>query len=397
MAARARVRLALWVSASSGTLAAVRRFGLACLLSVLGCAPVQSGAAPSESPAVATAQAPREQVPPCAREGFSVGDPTTHGIAPEAVQAFVARAKAEHSTALIIAVDGTIVVEEYFGQDPDRATIAMSVTKSIVAVALGIAVAQGWLALDEPLAARVIPEWASTDKAAITLRHLLTQTSGLDPQRYAQVDGDWANGSIEAHALTCAVTGEPGTSWVYNNNGIDLLSVVVRRAHPEHLYLDDFLQAGLFAELGVVGAYWIKDGHGMPRAAGELVMRPIDLAKIGQLVLDEGRWNGEAVVDPAWVRQLVTPVDVARFYGLSWWLRGDASDVRAWAANGYLGQHIVVVPQARVVAVRTRNPALVGAQEGVDEWNDFAWDVLALVGEPVAEADRNAFARPRTP
>jgi CubicO group peptidase (beta-lactamase class C family) len=345
-------------------------------------------------PEPAEVPAPEPPDPPVElREGFEVAtrDP---GLRAEALASFLQRAQAERSTSLLVAIDGRLVIEEYFGTDPDHPTIAMSVTKSIVALAIGILVDAGALELDAPLAETVLPEWRADERAKITLRDLMTHTSGLATTRYGQ-DDRWRTGSIEEHGLASSIAGTPGT-FEYNNQAIDFLSVVVQRADPQHSYLDDVLAASLFAKMGIAGDAWMKDGHGQPRGAGELFMRPIDLLKIGQLVVQRGRWNDEQLVSEAWIDQMVAPMGrpdgPPMFYGLLWWLSGD-DEVLAYRADGYLGQHIVVVPSAHLVAVRTRNPQVVGDDPEQFGWPDFVWDVLALAGHPVPQGERQAFLR----
>ena len=382
----------------------------------------------------------------CATE--SVADPTAFGLNGEAVDRLVRKAEQEGSTALIVFRDGRRVVEEYW-QNSGRPSIAMSVTKSITALGVGALIDDERLSLDRPLSEYVLPEWKESKHAQITLRHLLTQTSGLEAER------DWKKTILE-QALASRQLSEPGQQWEYNNNAVDLLSLIARRSHPENLFFDDYLQYRLFSKLDVVGAYWVKDNEGHPRAAGELIMRPIDLAKFGQLVLQKGEWKGEQILPKEWVTEMLDhesghPVP----YGFLWWRNGrvkslEINEVRlerlradgvsqetvealepwvgkaftsrgsardflemhlseqalreidgvrsspfvqrietlAYRADGWLGQYIIIVPSARLVAVRMRDPRIKGADPKQFSYSDFLWDVLSLAGLDVAEGDR---------
>ncbi len=370
--------------------AMLRRWLGCAVLLVEGCV-ASSVATPPPPPLPANPEpVPAPAAPPPTREGFGLGTPRSNPLDGPRLAAFIQRAEQEKSTSLLVVVDGQLVVEEYFGTDPERATIAMSTTKSVVGIAVGVLVDAGLLDLDRPLSETSIPEWKGGPKAEITARHLLTQTSGLATERYAEADNDWEEGSIEAHGLTVELKTPPGTVWNYNNGVSDFLSVLVRRANPEHLYLDDFVEVHLFAPLNIHGTFWLKDGHGQPRAAGELFIRPIDLAKLGQLVLDRGRWRGEQIVSEAWIEQMLEPLDVANDYGALWWVMSDRERILGYRADGYLGQYVVVVPEARLVAVRTRDPRISGDDPKEFSWHGFGWDVLALAGYEIAEADRNA-------
>jgi CubicO group peptidase (beta-lactamase class C family) len=371
------------------------------------------------------------------------------------------RAAAEKSTALIVLHDGKVVMEEYFGADPKRSTLAMSVTKSVVALGIGALVDRKALTLDEPLSARLFPEWKDTHKAGITTKHLLNHTSGLTPQRYGFVTPQrWKRYTIEAHNLEAAPAKPVGAHFVYNNNAVDLLSVVARRAAPEQLYFDDFLQLALFGPLDIAGTFWSKDAQGDPRGGGELLIRPMDLAKLGQLVLDRGRWQGKQVLSESWIdTMLAQGQSLTDQCGLLWWrdgpvkhwlindlrlqfwakagvdpaiiekarplvgrtfatiaeaeaqlsktlgaptlaalkatlstkktrLLGRVLDVRAYRADGWLGQYIIIVPEKRLVAVRMRDPRRTSWKPEEFSYTDFRWDVLAVAGITVPPEER---------
>ncbi len=375
------------------------RFSLAgpLALALLGCSPAVSSPAapPTQQPC------PKEPEVECeltyeVREGFKRGDFILSKLDVEKAVELIERAEAERSTSLIIIVDGALVYEEYFGTDPERPTIAMSTSKSVVALAIGKLVDDGLIDLDAHLGDSLVPEWKGSPKAAITVRQMLRQMSGLSVERYAETEAGRKHGSIERHGLASELVSEPGTTWAYNNNISDFLGVIVQRANPEHLFVDDYLRVALFSQLEFGPTFWIRDKLGQPRAAGELFARPIDLAKLGQLVLDEGQWHGEQLLSKAWIADMLSPAPGAEFYGSLWWRRGDAEKVLAYAANGYLGQHIVVVPDARIVAVRTRDPRVSGDNPDEFGYSDFVWDVLAMAGHEIAKDDRNRFAAPRT-
>lgn len=304
-------------------------------------------------------------------------EPSTVG--PEAVAQLTEAARAEHSAALLLWVDGDLLIDESFGSDPRTGLFAMSVSKSVVALRIGQLVDAGLLELDTRLSESVMPEWAETDKAAITLRHILSHTSGLAPERYGSDAETFRDGTIQAHALATAVVSPVGEAFAYNNNAVDMLAVIARRATSNGMMLDDQLQADLFGPLDIAGAYWMKDGRGDPRASGELVIRPHDLLKIGRLVLDRGVYEGERLLSEAWIDTMLEPGPM-KGCGLLWWLdrREGESDVAAYVADGYLGQYIVVVPEFRAVAVRMRDPNSTSWDPEEFTYREFRRDVLRL-------------------
>lgn len=237
------------------------------------------------------------------------------------VASLVEHGTTERSSALVLVEDGKIVLETYRPGYDGGPVLAMSGAKSIASLAVGMLVADKKLSLDTPIAT-FFPEWSSQDaKKAITVRHLLTHTSGLDPSR-----ARWARESIRAHAAKAEVVTPPGTRFRYNNAAVDLLAAVFAKAAG--MGLDAYLEARLFRKLDVVGASWMLDKDGVPRAGGELSIRPVDLAKIGQLMLDGGRWRGEQLVPADWVEQVVaTQQHFDESCGFLWWREGTFSFV----------------------------------------------------------------------
>jgi CubicO group peptidase (beta-lactamase class C family) len=222
----------------------------------------------------------------------------------------------EHSSAIVIVQDGAIVAEAYHGK-PSGPLIAMSASKSVVSLAVGALVADGKLTLDTELAS-VLPEWRG---ARLTVRALLTHTSGLDPAR-----ANFKSTGIVENALASKQLFAPGARFQYNNNAVDLLAAVVGRVAG--MPLDEYLEERLFKKLDIIGAYWLKDTHGVPRGAGELYIRPVDLAKLGQLMLDGGAWKGEQLLPRDWIDQSVAAgQSITEDCGLLWWREGRFAEV----------------------------------------------------------------------
>ncbi len=140
------------------------------------------------------------------------------GVDRRALDELVRIATDEHSSALLVLVDGKIGLEKYREDDEQSPILAMSGSKSVAALAVGMLIAEGKLSLDTRVSA-LLPEWKSQgDKAKITIRHLLSHTSGLDPSR-----ADFKNGeTIRAHASAAKLYAPPGSRFQYNNGAVDL-------------------------------------------------------------------------------------------------------------------------------------------------------------------------------
>jgi CubicO group peptidase (beta-lactamase class C family) len=263
------------------------------------------------------------------------------------VRAILDHAAAENSSAVVIVKDGKIAVEAYRDGYEGTPIAAMSASKSIVSLAIGLLIAEGRLSLDTTMGS-LFPEWQSAGpKSQITVQQLLTHTSGLDPSR-----ASFATETIAGHALKSKLAFSPGARFQYNNDAVDFLAVVFKRAAGTSL--DQYVEKRLFAPLDIVGARWETDSAGVPRAAGELIIRPVDLAKIGQLLLDDGLWRGERIVPREWIARSIEagqPFDES--CGLLWWREGTFATVAteevlgAWRDGG-LDESIVRSARALV-------------------------------------------------
>jgi CubicO group peptidase (beta-lactamase class C family) len=274
--------------------------------------------------------------------------PEEVGLDAARVQALIDEAAKSGSSSLLLVKDGRVVVERYFGQ-PHGAIETMSVTKSIVSLAIGLLVADHRIdSVDQPLSTW-LPEWAEGPKSRVTLRHVLTQTTGLDHQQAAGRLAREHDQVAYARALPLAL--EPGAKFSYNNEATELLSAVVAAAAGEPL--DSFVRRRLLGPLGVTDAPWEKDDAGAPMAYTGLALGARDLANLGRMLANDGRWNDRAVVPAAWIREATTPSAANDAYGLLWWLRrGEGDRPLGFYADGWLGQVLAVYPAWRLVAVR---------------------------------------------
>jgi len=231
--------------------------------------------------------------------------------------ALIEEAEETESDALIVIKDGRTVVERYFGREVG-AIETMSVTKSIVSLAIGLLVDEGRIeSVDAPLSTW-FPEWSEGDKAAVTLRHVLTHTSGLEHRMGARVLN--AQDDRLAFVRESPLTEPPGTTFSYNNEATQLLSGVIEAAAGEPV--DAYLDRRLFQPMGTADWRWERDPAGNAQTFYGLSLRPADLARIGLLMLDRGEWEGEALIGEDWVRQSTAPGGPLHpYYGLLWWIR----------------------------------------------------------------------------
>ena len=270
-------------------------------------------------------------------------------------------AELEGLRGILVARHGRLVVERYFGGSAGhRLHNLKSASKSVLSALAGMAIEQGLLNLDQPIA-DLLPEAADLDdkgKRKITVRHLLTMTSGLESTSFGNY-GSWvaARNWVRA-ALARPLQAEPGTRFSYSTGGTHLLSATLSRAAGRSTH--DFAREHLFAPLGIRRSAWARDRQGVHMGGNNLSLLPRDMLKFGQLYLNRGRWNGQQLLPWQWIDEstrpgLVGPRGRGRIYGgygYLWWLRGHR-ERGAYIASGYGGQYIYVAPAEDLVVVVT--------------------------------------------
>jgi len=282
--------------------------------------------------------------------------------------------------AVLVARGGRLLFERYFrgsdeinshpvGKvtfDADTLHNVKSVSKSVASLAVGIALDRGLIrSINEPVFS-FFPELSdlrTPEKERIQLLHVLTMSVGLKWVEAIPSNED-NNDEVRMHmapdpcryVLGLAATTPAGQEFFYNTGALTLMSAIVRKAVGRPL--DEFAREALFAPLGITDFEWIRV-KGDSDAGGGLRLRPRDMAKIGQLVLAGGRWNGRQIVSKAWIDASMTPRLEATgpyFYGYLWWLGRslhDGREVHWTAALGRGGQSIRIVPELDLVVVVT--------------------------------------------
>jgi CubicO group peptidase (beta-lactamase class C family) len=243
-----------------------------------------------------------------------------------------------------------------------------SVTKTITSIIIGAATTRGdFPSLDTPVLSFFDSgEVANVDdrKRRLTIRHLLTMTAGLDWDE-ARPYGDSANTAIQLEAsydwvdfaIDRPMADEPGARFAYNSGASQILAHVFARATG--MDVEEYAARHVFEPLGIRDWYWKRTPAGVPDTEGGLYMRPEDLARLWQLFLLGGEWNGRRIVSEQWVRESVTPAIAVGnpqnrvAYGYKWWLYPNPLDNQhhLWAGNGFGGQFPIAVPGHDLILV----------------------------------------------
>lgn len=262
--------------------------------------------------------------------------------------------------ALIIYENNELFFEEYAGSGHRDSLIQpWSCTKSIVGLAVMALLDDGLLdSLNQPVSS-LYSEWNQGQKKDITVEHLLNMSSGLQcaPRMHAEVYP--APNCIQL-ALSASVIEEPGTVWRYNNKGFNLLAGIFQKL--TEMPMDVYIKDRIFTPMGITEVKWDGDDNNTPYAFLGCYLRPRDLAKVGLLLLNKGKYNGKQILTASNLSKLYQPSEARDNYGLGWWISYYPEEnpdeytsirkMRAVAASGSYGNYLIVMPEKNIVAVR---------------------------------------------
>jgi CubicO group peptidase (beta-lactamase class C family) len=313
--------------------------------------------------------------------GCGQGPPSTPAQA-DAIEAAFAQARLDPGLrSLVVSRGGATVRAEYFnGGGPDTPEYVWSVTKSVLSLTVGAALDDGCLrSLDQPIGELLGPSLVTDPaKAGVTLRHLLTMSSGIDfPEASFYASGPslydaWIQAPDQvAFVMGRPVTAAAGTRFEYGSGTIHLASVALTRACGVGTSI--FAGERLLSPLGITGRTWEADRQGYSNGGAGLSLTAADMQVIGNLVLDGGRYQGRQVVSSSWVRamtsaQIATGGGATQWYGYGWWVGWTRAGDPFALANGWGGQFIAVVPAKGLVVTTASRTADQPASVSMAQW-----------------------------
>ena len=272
---------------------------------------------------------------------------------------------------IMIVQHGNVIAEEWMGEGKeDEPHILNSVSKTFTATAVGLAASEGRLKLTDKVISFFpdkLPATVSENLAAMTVRDLLTMNCGHDTDPTGTVrkkaDADWVQ-----EFLAFPVEHKPGTFYTYNSLGTYMLSAIVQKVTGEKVV--DYLYPRLFRPLGIVNARWQESPQGINTGGWGLYLKTEDLAKMGQLFLQKGNWNGQQILPEEWVKEASACQVPSLPAGMkpemlkkakmsaktSDWLQGYGYQIwqcrhGAFRADGMYGQFCVVHPATDTILV----------------------------------------------
>lgn len=319
----------------------------------------------SEIPAVQPNGAEQDSAPHCSADSeqawsWPVDSPGNQGLDSAALDTIHAEFDTFPLLSSKIIKNGRLIDTYYKdGYDDSSVFLMHSTSKSITSTLIGIAIDQGKIeSVDVPLS-EYLPQVLELEDSAwrqITIRHLLTHTSGI-----ATTDGsrwkEWrSSDNWLEYILALPIVSVPGTEFSYSTGNTHLLCVVLEKATGMTLY--DFGKEVLFDPMEMSSVQIDTDPQGIGDGGNGIWLNTSDMAKFGQMYLNSGAWKGRQIVSSDWVNQ-ATSLQFDRStgsadYGYQWWVRTFGElQYDAYFAQGHFGQYIFVVPQLELVVCFT--------------------------------------------
>lgn len=280
---------------------------------------------------------------------------------------------------LIVYKDDHIVKEKYFHPGDSLAPHDVrSVTKSVMATLIGIAIDKGFIKSENDSIGDYLRPYVSTIdavKANIKIRDVLTMTSGISGDDLANPTeyNTWLSASDQlSYTLNQPMFYKSGTFFSYNTGASHLSSAILSQASG--IPTISFAEQYLFKPLEMGTHHWETDNRGLNNGGAGIYLTPYDMLKIGLLYMNNGVYNGTQVVSKEWINKAstfkITSHDSQPFgpgYGYFWWT-GNTGSHDYFFANGYGGQFIVVVPDIKLVIIASTNWSGVSRNLADDQW-----------------------------
>ncbi|HVG49140.1 MAG TPA: serine hydrolase [Rubellimicrobium sp.] len=285
--------------------------------------------------------------------------------------------------AILVAQDGeTVLAEAFRGPGLDAPANIKSVSKSIVALLAGAAIDRGVLPCVEAtlgqVAPNLVPDGADPRVGDLTIEDLVTLRAGLE-QTSGPNYGEWVSSSNwVADALSRPFVAEPGGRMLYSTGSFHVLGAALAEASDEDLLT--LARDWLGRPLGIEIPPWSRDPQGYYLGGNEMALTPRAMVRVGEMLRQGGRWDGQQVLSPAWIEASLTPVTRSPYSGLDYgygWFLGSTPAGRLAIARGYGGQVIATAPEAGITVAITSDPTLPARSEG------YFGDLMDLITERV--------------
>ena len=312
--------------------------------------------------------------------------PEQQGISSADLLAFVEAADkdVDAMNSFILVRHGRVVAEGWWAPyDRETPHVLYSLSKSFTSTAVGLAIAEGKLSLDDQVI-KFFPEEAPADPSpnlkAMRVRDLLRMNTGNQTEAPIRVNDPSQQKDTWAKTfLSHSVPFKPGTHFLYNSPATYMLSAIVQKVTG--MTVLDYLRPRLFEPLGITNPIWVASPQGITAGAYGLSIRTEDIASFGELYLRKGMWNGKRLLPAAWVEQATSlqtsngsapTSDWDQGYGYQFW----RSRHNSYRGDGAFGQYCMVIPELDAVV------AITSGVRNMQQVMNLVWDKLLPAMKP---------------
>ena len=284
---------------------------------------------------------------------FPRATPESQGISSDMLADLLRDLDTSHYTDMhhfMVLRNGKVICEANFAPYRSRIWhVTHSMCKSITGMAIGLLVEEGKLSLDEniyDIFQKNLNTFNKIFRPKVTVENLLTMTSGVTFNESGIVSGnDWLTSYLNS-----SITGTPGKNFQYNSLNTYILSAIVTERTGQSL--TEYLEPRLFVPLGITRYFWETCPKGITKGGWGLFMHTEDMAKLGQLYLNKGKWNGKQIIQESWAEASVTKkvdsIEGTYGYGYQLWMEERPG---SFEYNGMLGQNVLIYPDVDMVIV----------------------------------------------
>jgi len=284
--------------------------------------------------------------PQRADDGWGVADdPAKLGLNTAALDEHEKLCRDSGADACLVAYRGKIV-QEWYGPEYREPMYTMSSMKSWTAILTGMLIADGKIGGVEDEVSKYVPQWKAGAAAGVRIEHLLNMTSGIEKGTNSVGFASDKN----AYVLGLGVTGKPGETWAYSNEGAQMLSPVLEQAAGQPL--EQYAKERLFEPLKMIHTQLNLDAAGSPWTYADAKTTLRDFAKICELVRLGGEWDGKRIVSEDWLDKMLSPGEKNPTYGLLWWLM---KEPLSYDTRGHLSTDCYAMPELGLVVARMQS------------------------------------------
>lgn len=301
--------------------------------------------------------------------------PSEAGVNPQAVLQFVKTLDENVGTlhSLMILRHGKVIAEGWWAPyRPQETHMVYSFSKGLTSCAIGFAVQEGLLTVDDPVLSffpGVLPSRPCENMEKMKVKHLLTMATGHTEPPNVEPYDNWAYRFLSSY-----VPLEPGSKFQYNTAASHMLSAIIQKLSGKTL--EEYLRPRLFEPLGIVDYWWEKSSQGITTGGFGCNLKTEDMAKFGLFYLNKGKWNGKQLLDPAWIEASTSwqvdnrchsNGDWGAGYGYQFWM---CQPENTYRADGAFGQLCVTMPDQDALVIIT------GATTAEAALMDPIWEIL---------------------